>query len=360
MIAPQKPHHKALLQLVRLWHNHGYALKDHKIKGGVVVLGRHGKPVRQIVPDPEDNQRFWHAWRSGDRRQLRKRALKLLVNDRMAEPHWAHLWLAEDALDRERATDLFAIKAVASGIPADPKTGPDFVIIGTMKGGTSSLYSYICQHPRVQTRMPKELHVFTQRGDLSADGYRKLFACRAAGKLIGEASPSYFDVSQPEMPDRIMTFAPNAKLLLILAHPTRRAVSEYYHNLRISKGAAPLDAFVSEGEELTRDKVRAAVMARDSFIVTGFYDDRLDQWEALRANGSLMILTQRALKEDLDGTMDRVWAHLGLPPFQLPPRDQKIVNQNQYPKPSSDVLAELDEIYAGTVRRMQADYNLIL
>ncbi len=37
---------------------------------------------------------------------------------------------------------------------------PDFIIIGAMKSGTTSLYNYLIQHPRIIAAQKKEVHFF--------------------------------------------------------------------------------------------------------------------------------------------------------------------------------------------------------
>ena len=41
---------------------------------------------------------------------------------------------------------------------------PDFLIIGTEKGGTTFLYWTLCEHPYVEPATEKELHFFDTRG----------------------------------------------------------------------------------------------------------------------------------------------------------------------------------------------------
>ena len=40
------------------------------------------------------------------------------------------------------------------------KTIPDFIIVGAQKSGTSSLFSYLAQHPQINLPSTKEIHYF--------------------------------------------------------------------------------------------------------------------------------------------------------------------------------------------------------
>ena len=86
---------------------------------------------------------------------------------------------------------------------------PEFLIIGAQKGGTTSLYSYLCQHPGIIPCEKKEVHFFgnpeiRKRGEA---WYRRHFPSNSHRKslekelgyspITGEATP---DMNQPFMP----------------------------------------------------------------------------------------------------------------------------------------------------------------
>ena len=63
-----------------------------------------------------------------------------------------------------------------------PVHGPDFVIIGTQRGGTTSLHAYLSAHPQVATPKTKELHFLTDRYERGLDWYRGQFPADAAAR----------------------------------------------------------------------------------------------------------------------------------------------------------------------------------
>ena len=50
-------------------------------------------------------------------------------------------------------------------------TAPDFVIIGTQRGGTTSLHAYLSAHPQIAIPSTKELHFITDRYERGIDWY---------------------------------------------------------------------------------------------------------------------------------------------------------------------------------------------
>lgn len=107
---------------------------------------------------------------------------------------------------------------------------PDFLIIGAMKSGTTTLYEYLERHPQVFMATPKEPNFFSmdevyQKG---ADWYASLFAEAGADQLCGEASPSYSRFPRfPTTASRIAQTLPETKILYIMRHPVERFYSNY-------------------------------------------------------------------------------------------------------------------------------------
>lgn len=124
-------------------------------------------------------------------------------------------------------------------------TLPNFLIIGTAKSGTSSLYSYLKQHPQIFMSALKEPRFFGWRyeaqefkgpGDNQSPvvktitEYERLFSGAEGKAAIGEASPSY--LYNPLSAEEIRRTIPHAKLIAILRHPAERAYSHYLELIR--------------------------------------------------------------------------------------------------------------------------------
>jgi hypothetical protein len=102
---------------------------------------------------------------------------------------------------------------------------PNFVIIGAMRSGSTSLYKYLQDHPQVF--MPrKEIHFFDRRWDRGLDWYRSRFEGYAGQPAVGEATPTY--LAEPEALDRMAATIPEARLVAILRDPVERAYSHYW------------------------------------------------------------------------------------------------------------------------------------
>ena len=134
---------------------------------------------------------------------------------------------------------------------------PDFVIVGAMKAGTTSLWHYLRRHPQLFMTEPKEPQFFSRDHvyERGMDWYRRLFEDAAAGQRCGEASTCYSRYpTYPNAAARLSRAVPDAKLLYILRHPVDRLYSHYVHEmewrfLRGNRSFPTFEAFAQEDEE---------------------------------------------------------------------------------------------------------------
>ncbi|MBC7286250.1 sulfotransferase domain-containing protein, partial [Hoeflea sp.] len=124
---------------------------------------------------------------------------------------------------------------------------PDFIVIGAMKAGTTTLSRYLAQFDEISMSRIKETDYFIEKKNypLGEDWYRRQFDL--SRPLVGEASPNYtkYDIF-PGVPERIAGIAPGAKLIFIARDPVARFASHYRHSW--SQGhmqVAPADLLAS-------------------------------------------------------------------------------------------------------------------
>ena len=137
-------------------------------------------------------------------------------------------------------------------------TLPNFLILGTAKAGTTSLYHYLSQHPRIFMSVPKEPKFFACEGETGIfngpgdrefnrhvvtdiDSYCRLFESAQHKKALGEATPIYLYC--PRVPERIQKYTPKAQMFAILRNPVDRAYSSFLHLRR--QGREPLADFAA-------------------------------------------------------------------------------------------------------------------
>ncbi len=132
---------------------------------------------------------------------------------------------------------------------------PDFVIIGAMKCGTTSLHAQLARQPGIFMSSPKELQFFShdEHWTQGLTSYSSMFESAAPGDLTGEATPHY--TMRPQRAATVarmaQTFDEDTRFIYMMRNPIERSVSHYYHQWSRRRIATDLDtALLSESELL--------------------------------------------------------------------------------------------------------------
>ncbi len=190
---------------------------------------------------------------------------------------------------------------------SSPPPLPNFIIVGAMKAGTSSLAASMREHPDIY--MPeKEVHFFDvpRRFAKGRRKYRAYFTGWQGERAVGEKTPTYS--YQVEAPERIATLLPEAKLIWIFRHPVARMISHYWF-------------FVSTGKErLSFEKAIAREQAGRTSDYTMCYRDRsiyvkqIERFAQFFALGQMSFLLFEEYLQNPAGTLAQVCRFLEVDP----------------------------------------------
>jgi hypothetical protein len=187
---------------------------------------------------------------------------------------------------------------------------PNFVIVGAMKSGTTSLAQYLGAHPQAYMVPAKELYFF-ERSDLwdrGVEWYRDQFAGAADEAVVGEASPSYMYFRKPA--ERMAQTIPDAKLIVLLRDPVERAYSHYLH-WRYDRAAEHRSFAQAVAEELDAGPVALADERPPgrmdwSYVGRGVYLPQLTNLTDHFPRESVLVL----LLEDLERSPTQTFAEV--------------------------------------------------
>lgn len=238
-----------------------------------------------------------------------------------------------------------AVRAVGMA-SAGSRPDPEFLVIGTKRGASTSLYFHLLGHRQVlplfprPERLPKAtftkgIHHFDAAHLRSERWYRSHLPSRrvrdqAARELglpvvTGEASPYY--LFHPLAPARAAATLPDVRLIALLRDPVERTFSHWKERRRA--GAEPLsfpDALAAEDdrlaaeEELVRRDPRAPRYAHEqqSYARQSEYATSLERWLAHYPAEQLLVLTTEDYVARPQAVLDEIIAFLGLAPQDLP------------------------------------------
>lgn len=240
---------------------------------------------------------------------------------------------------------------------------PDFLIIGTQKGGTTFLYNVLRRHPHFKAAVDKEIHFFdTPKFRRGVDWYRTHFPQqqRRNGQRVitGEASPYY--LFYPLAARRVAETIPQAKLIALLRNPVDRAYSDYQHKLRQGNEALSFNEALKVEEERLRgekekiladESYRSINFRRYSYLSRGIYVDQLEEWHRYFDPEQLLILESQDFFDRPSETLDLVVRFLGLPELAIEISGGR--NEGGYSNPiDSETRRWLQEYYEPHNKRL--------
>lgn len=123
----------------------------------------------------------------------------------------------------------------------------NFIIIGAMKSGTTSLAKNLAEHPQICFCKKKEPMFFHQKKWKDHIGeYHNLYNPKF-GQICGEASTTYTSLTEyPDTPYNLYQYNPNLKLIYIIRNPVDRIVSHYMHNVLNHGLKSPFENAIKE------------------------------------------------------------------------------------------------------------------
>ena len=199
--------------------------------------------------------------------------------------------------------------------------GPNFIIIGAMKAGTTSLYEYINQHPQALPCAQKEVHFFVHHLEKGLDWYLSHFPpiSSDAKFVTGEASPGYLcNTVQQE----VKASFPQIKLIAVLRNPVERAISHYYHNVKHGIEKRSFEAAMNDEIEaiallpdINLVKETKNWSQQQGYLFTGLYVYFLQKWLSVFDRQQLLVIKSEDLYQKSQATMKNVFDFLELPAF---------------------------------------------
>ncbi|MDC0835918.1 sulfotransferase domain-containing protein [Geitlerinema sp. CS-897] len=219
---------------------------------------------------------------------------------------------------------------------------PDFIIIGAQKCGTTSLYYYLNEHPNLFLSLNKEVHFWSINYEKGLDWYLAHFPPVPESEylLTGEASPTYLDF--PQAADRLSREFPNMKLIVLLRNPADRAISHYYHWVRLGKEDRSLEtAIESQLQEISN--LDNFFGLRDNYIARGIYLDFFKHWMQLFAREQFLVIETETFDRDPCTTLQTTHKFLGVSPLAL--KEYERYNSSAYSSNHTEIRQKLAEFY---------------
>ena len=219
---------------------------------------------------------------------------------------------------------------------------PDFLIAGERRCGTTSLYHWLSGHPAVRMYPRSDTSWFIDDGvkgktwregyvdpalwkkDHNVEAYAARFEPAEADTVTGEkcADLMYWQPSH----ERLRRFLPEAKFIIVLRNPVRRAWSHYCNE--VGKGRETLSIREALAQEDTRASQSDFARYHLSYRRRGNYDDSLSRFLEYIPRENVMIVIHEKLIHDRQQELARIARFIGAEPAEAFPEEGKRHNTN--------------------------------
>lgn len=182
---------------------------------------------------------------------------------------------------------------------AAPGHRPDFIVVGAMKCGTSTLADQLAAQPGLFMTTPKEPNYFSDDA-IFARGpawYAGLFAAARPGDIRGEASTHY--TKRPDLPHtvaRMKAALPELRLVYMIRDPLARLVSHYIHEWTENRITLPIGA---------------AVAAHPALVDYGLYGWQIAPFVQAWGAEAICLTSLERLTADPQAELERIARHVG-------------------------------------------------
>jgi hypothetical protein len=176
---------------------------------------------------------------------------------------------------------------------------PNFIVIGSMKSGTTTLCYLLGQHPDVFMAHPKEPEFFCKKEIYARgwDWYQLLFANVKKESAIGEGSTSYTKAPLfSNVPERIVRHLPHARLIYIVRHPLERIESHWMHRIK-------------HGDTRSFNKM---LQQYPNLIDTSRYWHQIQQYRTYFGDDQILVTFFDELKTKPEKVLEQCFSFLGV------------------------------------------------
>ncbi len=181
---------------------------------------------------------------------------------------------------------------------------PDFLIIGSMKAGTTTLYRDLLTNPQIFFPLDKEPGNLASDDVLTAAGQRRyaaIFKAARSGHLCGEASTAYTKLPDIQgVPERAhQVLGDQMRVIYLVREPVSRIISQHDHEHVCNNMGADINLAIRESDQL---------------INYSLYAMQIEPWLAQLGSDQVRIIRFESYVEDRRGTISSLSEFLGVAP----------------------------------------------
>lgn len=191
--------------------------------------------------------------------------------------------------------------------------GLDFIGVGAQKAGTSWVHACLYEHPETFLPAGKEIHFFSNHYDKGFDWYANHFKSCGAAHAVGEFSPTY--LYHRGAAKRIYDVCPDVRILVCLRDPLERTLSAYRYAIQTGKIVPTMT-------------LNDVVSKKPAYVEHSLYHVQIERYLKYFSQDQLHIMLYEDMTSDPMGSIQTIYAFLGIEPHFRPSMVHRKVNES--------------------------------
>lgn len=231
----------------------------------------------------------------------------------------------------------------------------DFMIAGTMKGGTTSAMDNFYKHPQI-SMVKNEIHFFDIKEEYlkGVEWYKSHFDY--SKKMVGDKAPDVmYMYSCLEL---LQNINPQVKIILFLRNPIDRAYSHWKmikYDIGKNNEIPSFEDCVKDELQNRMGEIRSYnVSLLSHFIQRGFYYQQIQEILKYFPKDNLFIAISEKIRENMDGEYQNIFEFLGVDKFHTK-FEEKYVSKNPEDKLDKNckLYKDLKKLYDNDVKKLE-------
>ena len=189
---------------------------------------------------------------------------------------------------------------------------PNFLCVGAMKAGTTTLHDILRQHSQIFLPPEKEIHFFDREENYTKGiGYYSSFFEHAnTYQSIGEITPRY--LYDPKVPERIaQTFGEKIKLIFVFRNPADRFYSHYKMAMLQGTEKRSLSEILAYEKNMLKQEI--TYHEYYNFVLRGLYSEQVKRYLLLFPREQLhFVLFEEDLIKNRKRAIEDILRFLGV------------------------------------------------
>jgi hypothetical protein len=227
----------------------------------------------------------------------------------------------------------------------------DFIIAGTMKGGTTAAITNLSKHPDI-SMVEKEIHYFDNVNNYQKgiEWYKKHFDY--SKKLTGDKAPDimYQEICHP----LLQIINPHVKIILFLRNPIERAYSHWKMTRDLFKNTKSFEYCINDEINNRWNENRTyKISFWFHFVQRGLYYKQIKIMLKYFSLENILILISENVLNDMNTEYNKIFKFLNISEYNADFVEEFVSNKPDMIKKNDKLYSVLKKIYLKDVKKLE-------